>query len=79
MRPASFSLMAIPLSAAAKEEEATVKTVDKQLVAQREVLKAFKVNSRDGRILIKKHVRIPTVPVGGVCRTCQTVDVQNKI
>lgn len=43
LRAASFSLMAIPLSAAAKEEEATVLNVDTQLVAQRELLKEFKV------------------------------------
>ncbi|CAM9853071.1 unnamed protein product [Pylaiella littoralis] len=42
LRAASFSLMAIPLSSKAKEEEASVASVDAQLVAQREQLKAFK-------------------------------------
>lgn len=43
LRAASFSLMAIPLSARADEERATVVSVDAQLAAQREQLKAFKV------------------------------------
>ena len=43
LRAASFSLMAIPLSSKAKEEEESVQNVDAQLVAQREQLKAFKV------------------------------------
>lgn len=43
LRAASFSLMAIPLSSRAKEEEESVGTVDKQLVSQREKLKSFKV------------------------------------
>lgn len=43
LRAASFSLMAIPLSARATEEQASVVSVDAQLVAQREQLKAFKV------------------------------------
>lgn len=43
LRAASFSLMAIPLSPRAKEEEASVVSVDAQLVSQREQLKAFKV------------------------------------
>eukprot|EP00752_Nemacystus_decipiens_P007263 g6501.t1 len=42
LRAASFSLMAIPLSARATEEQASVVSVDAQLVAQREQLKAFK-------------------------------------
>lgn len=44
LRAASFSLMAIPLKAAAKEEIASVNTVDEQLVAQRDLLKEFKVS-----------------------------------
>lgn len=43
LRAASFSLMAIPLSSRAKEEEESVASVDAQLVAQRDQLKAFKV------------------------------------
>lgn len=43
LRAASFSLMAIPLSSRAEEEQASVVSVDAQLVAQREQLKAFKV------------------------------------
>ncbi|CAM9165558.1 unnamed protein product [Ectocarpus sp. 6 AP-2014] len=42
LRAASFSLMAIPLSPRAKEEESSVVSVDAQLVSQREQLKAFK-------------------------------------
>ncbi|CAM9104178.1 unnamed protein product [Scytosiphon promiscuus] len=42
LRAASFSLMAIPLSSRAKEEQASVVSVDAQLVAQRDQLKAFK-------------------------------------
>eukprot|EP00903_Cladosiphon_okamuranus_P008939 g8555.t1 len=42
LRAASFSLMAIPLSARATEEQDSIKSVDAQLVAQREQLKAFK-------------------------------------
>lgn len=45
LRAASFSLMAIPLKAAAKEEIASVNSVDEQLVAQRELLKEFKVSA----------------------------------
>lgn len=43
LRAASFSLMAIPLSPRAKEEQDSVVSVDAQLVAQRDQLKAFKV------------------------------------
>ncbi|CAN0535059.1 unnamed protein product, partial [Laminaria digitata] len=42
LRAASFSLMAIPLSSRAQEEEEAVVNVDKQLVSQREKLKSFK-------------------------------------
>ncbi|CAM9871074.1 unnamed protein product, partial [Ascophyllum nodosum] len=42
LRNASFSIMAIPLNANAKEEEASVLDVDRKLVAQRDQLKAFK-------------------------------------
>lgn len=43
LRAAVFSLMAIPLNASAKEEMASVLSVDEKLVAQRELLKEFKV------------------------------------
>lgn len=44
LRTASFSLMAIPLCPDANEEGASVVNVDEQLVAQRDMLKAFKVS-----------------------------------
>lgn len=43
LRTASFNLIAVPLSADAEKERATVLSVDSQLVKQRELLKAFKV------------------------------------
>ena len=49
LRNASFSIMAIPLNANAKEEEASVLDVDRKLVAQRDQLKAFKVGLKHSR------------------------------
>lgn len=63
LRAASFSLMAIPLSSRAKEEEASVASVDAQLVAQRDELKAFKV--MEGRMEEKRRADESVVRLAG--------------